>query len=267
MFTVIHLFLPASIISIVFFRFYKFSSKYHFRLMKLSGQSILFNVLVNCAPEPVSIFRYENTVEKWIDRVVFVVLLLQYFLGNKVLSMVGLRLSKVKSYNRVVLSHRAMGYGLLIFIIIKEGLILDKAELIEAKSAGIIRTSSYIFFLMLYFVLFVIKWKSSNGLMAILIGGFEKQDEGWLQRIYIKDEKEICDLEEQEERRIQSYLRQKQFKKLQSSRMIELSQGELGETGVKKVKTLPIPDIPKSRRQIRTENKQKNHGSNVDAYR
>ena len=145
-FTVIHLLLPASIISIVFFRFHKFSSKYHFKVMKLSGQSILFNVMVNCAPEPINLFPYDNTIEKWIDRVVFVVLLLQYFLGSKVRSMVGLRLQKVKSYNRVVLSHRAMGYGLLIFIIIKEGLILDKAELTEGKVTGIIRTSSYIFF-------------------------------------------------------------------------------------------------------------------------
>jgi len=102
--------------------------------------------------------------------------------------MVGLRLQKVKSYNRVVLSHRATGYGLLIFIIIREGLILDKADFVEDKVTAIIRTSCYIFFLLLYFVLFVLKWKSSNGYMAILVGGFEKQDDGWLNKVYIEEE-------------------------------------------------------------------------------
>lgn len=118
----------------------------------------------------------------------FVVILLQYFLGAKIMNLLSVRIKKVKFYNRVVLSHRAVGYGLLVFLVIREGKILENANILKTKVTTIIRIITYVLFLVIYTILYIMKWSSKGSYTNVFIGVGEREDNGWLKRVYIAGE-------------------------------------------------------------------------------
>lgn len=98
----------------------------------------------------------------------------------------------------MVISHKAIGYGILVFLIIREGKILEEANILSSTWITTLRVASYFIFLGLYLILYVLKWTSKGNFTNLIIGGGERENLGWRKRIYIPGEKEMLKLEEEE---------------------------------------------------------------------
>ena len=182
----------------------------------------MVSIILNSLPEPIPIFYNYSALQRSLDKLLFTIMLLQYFLGTKIQSIIKNRMKRINIYGRVVIAHRAVGYGLLVFLLLREGKILENNKLLNAKDTEVLRIISYILFLTVYAILYVLKWYSKGSVCSFFLYNTELDDNSWREKVYIAGEKQLLK-QQKEESKLESLVEMKEVDYIRQSQTFNVN--------------------------------------------
>lgn len=185
-FILIHIIMPLTIISVVYFRFTKILGSSHYIIMQISAVSIIIEIVLSSIARDYGYDYYQNESYKqfsYIDKFFGILMILQVSLGQKIKSSIFRKNADTSKYGASVLTHRAFGYGMMVFFLIREGKIVRTISSLKV----IIRIVTYLGFLVAYLALYFRKWGKG------IFGVKESKDEQWLIDIHPTDKKANCE--------------------------------------------------------------------------
>ena len=181
-FGVIHVAMPVNILCIIWLRFFKKAEYIHYIGMKLSAFTIILEIIAKAVFRDLGFQRWETDTEQhqWIDRLIGLLLIIQLTFGRKLQSIISTRLDQLNVYSSLKLGHRSLGYGVMVFLVVREGLSTSQMN----QWVVFVRIGAYLLFLGSYLMVYVSKWGWN------FLGVSETSDEQWLKNI-IPTDKEV----------------------------------------------------------------------------